>query len=94
MSWGDRDCGGKDFLSCGRSDMIDEKWVAHFNEDISARPSSFWTTTICLRDGTLSDSSLELARSGTNCSMRGRLDRGNFRGRFTSVLMIRCEASR
>ena len=52
------------------------------------------TRTIHFREGTVSDSSFEVKRSGTRTSRMVMLLRGGLKGRFVSVPITRCEASR
>ena len=47
-----------------------------------------------LSDGTDGDKSVRESRSGMRCWRRGRLERGGFRERFASVLMMRCDVER
>ncbi len=58
------------------------------------RPEELSTRIKCLRLGTVGDSRFWLARFGINCSSSGMFERGDLNGKFVSVLMIRCEASR
>lgn len=47
-----------------------------------------------LSDGTDGDERVRESRSGMRCWSRERLERGDLRERFASVLMMRCEAER
>lgn len=60
----------------------------------SIRPPELSTRTICCSFGAVSDCNFEADRSGTRLSRRLMFDRGALKGRFVSVPMTRCEASR
>lgn len=60
----------------------------------SMRPEELSTRTMCFREGTVSDWSFEVKRSGTRASRRVMLLRGGLKGRFVSVPITKCEASR
>ena len=52
------------------------------------------TMKTCVKEGTVWDWTIRAPVSGTNCFNRESLGLGGFLGRYVSVLMIRCEASR
>jgi hypothetical protein len=60
----------------------------------SMRSEELSTRTMCFREGTVSDWSFEVKRSGMRASRRVMLLRGGLKGRFVSVPITRCEASR
>ena len=60
----------------------------------SMRPPELSTRMICWRDGAVSDSNLDPDKAGARLSRIVMFERGGLKGRFVSVLMTRCEASR
>ena len=73
---------------------MEENGTVDLNGVVSIRPEQLPTSTICFREGIRDDSSFEAEGSEMISSINGTFDRGSFRGRFASVLMIRWLASR
>lgn len=93
MSWLERGAEGAG-AGAWRSAFRPVKGVVARRALISMRPDALSTRTMCLSDGTLSDSSFDAERSGTRASRRVMLFRGGLNGRFVSVPMTRWETSR
>ena len=93
MSWLERGADGVG-ARAWRSAFRSIKGVAARRLLTSMRPDALSTRTICWREGTVSDWSLEANRSGTRASRRVMLLRGGLKGRLVSVPMTRWEASR
>lgn len=70
------------------------KGVVAENEEVSTREDELSTRNIFRRDGTLADSTFFAERSGAICRRRVMFSLGGLYGRFVSVPMIKCAASK
>lgn len=86
--------GTMSFPFCEVEDNRDSNGVVVENDETSIRESELSTRMIFRNEGTLADSIFAASKSGTICFRSVTFSLGFLNGRFVSVPIIKCAASR